>query len=304
MSIMAYIGCLIGCVYIYKYYKQRSTLIEIQRYLSKENEEVSGHYIKLATEDKTTQAMLSELNQLLSTHRENLSKNQELEHTTKQMIANFSHDTKTPLTVIHGYLEMALLNNQIEKDQRQRLERAYEKTKELLTLMNRFFELAKLESQDVSIELESFDLCSFPKGIIVEFYPSIQKKGLEVQVAIPDKAIAIYSNKEMIQRIVNNLVTNAIAHGFEGGVLGVVIRDFDREIEIVIWDKGKGIDRAYQDNVFNRLFTLEDSRNRNYQGSGLGLSITKQLVTLLKGQIELESRPYEETSFTVRLPKD
>ena len=219
---------------------------------------------------------------------------------TKQMISNISHDLKTPLTVIQGYLEKELFKTSLESDSKKNLERVHSKTLELIALMNQFFELAKLESGDVGIRRERIEVTELCREIIVSYYSMIQEKSMDVDLKIPDRPVFVLSNRDMLVRILNNLITNALSYGHDGKVLGVTLQIDGDEVAISIWDRGKGIAKEYQRSVFNRLFTLEDSRNKMYQGSGLGLSITKQLVEVLDGEIDLRSVPNELTVFTVR----
>jgi signal transduction histidine kinase len=97
----------------------------------------------------------------------------------------------------------------------------------------------------------------------------------------------------------SNLISNAIAYGDAGGVLGLKLYHDETKVYIEVWDRGKGISEAHQDKVFERLYTLEDSRNRSYQGSGLGLTITKRLTEQMNGTITLVSQPYVRTVFTL-----
>ena len=99
------------------------------------------------------------------------------------------------------------------------------------------------------------------------------------------------------------MISNVIRYGADGKYLGISLRDDDRNVYIDVTDRGKGIEKAFADSIFDRLFTLEDSRNRNIQGNGLGLTIAKNLAQRLGGTITLESIPHEKTTFTVRLKK-
>lgn len=109
------------------------------------------------------------------------------------------------------------------------------------------------------------------------------------------------AHEEALDRILNNLLSNAVRHGGDGKVIGLGLREDERFVYVDVWDKGKGIREAHTDRVFERLYTLEDSRNRDYQGSGLGLTITKRLAEKMGGDILLDSRPHEKTTFTVKL---
>ena len=96
----------------------------------------------------------------------------------------------------------------------------------------------------------------------------------------------------------NNLISNAITYGDDGKTLGVTLRGDETSVYIDVWDTGKGIDESHIDKVFERMYTLEDSRNRLYQGSGLGLTITKRLVEAMDGKIHLSSKPYKKRFYS------
>ncbi|MNE47394.1 Signal-transduction histidine kinase senX3 [compost metagenome] len=106
-------------------------------------------------------------------------------------------------------------------------------------------------------------------------------------------------NVEALDRVLGNLLSNAISYGDAGGVLGLRLYSQSDKVCIEVWDKGKGIAEDHQDKIFERLYTLEDSRNRVYQGSGLGLTITKRLTEQMNGTIKLTSKPYIRTAFTL-----
>ncbi|MNN76283.1 Histidine protein kinase SaeS [compost metagenome] len=110
-------------------------------------------------------------------------------------------------------------------------------------------------------------------------------------------------NEEALDRVLGNLLSNAIAYGDAGGVLGLRLYSEEDKVFIEVWDRGKGIAEGHQDKIFERLYTLEDSRNREYQGSGLGLTITKRLTEQMNGRISLSSKPYVRTAFTLSFRK-
>ena len=101
----------------------------------------------------------------------------------------------------------------------------------------------------------------------------------------------------------NIRISNDIRYGFDGKYLGIKITDTDESVDISILDKGKGISEKEYSRIFERLYTLEDSRNKNFQGSGLGLAITKSLVEKMNGEISVKSRAFKSTIFTVKMKK-
>ncbi|MNC56896.1 Sensor histidine kinase RcsC [compost metagenome] len=134
---------------------------------------------------------------------------------------------------------------------------------------------------------------------ILSFYDILNAKGSGVEIEIPDEAMYMMGNEEALDRILSNLLSNAIKYGDAGGVLGLKLYSDGDQVCIEVWDKGKGIAESHKDKVFERLYTLEDSRNRDYQGSGLGLTITKRLTEQMNGSITLHSKPHVKTAFTL-----
>lgn len=138
---------------------------------------------------------------------------------------------------------------------------------------------------------------------VLDFYEILTQKNFEVEIKIPEQPIFIQGNKDALQCILFNLISNTIRYGFEGKYLGVFIYSDQTYVYIDIVDKGKGIEKTFAKTVFDRLFTMEDSRNREIQGNGLGLTIAKNLVNQLDGDIFLCSEPNICTTFTVKFKK-
>lgn len=252
------------------------------------------------TDDKELVHLLIGINKLLNHNRKILADYAKKEESIRKMISNISHDLKTPLTVVVGYLEIIKSNQSIEGKE---VNKAYEKAVELLTLINTFFDLAKLESGDKEISLEKVNINEICRKSILEFYQILADQELDVSIDIPDENIYVAGNEEALDRILRNLISNAIKYGNDGHVVGLNLKHDDSYAYIEVWDKGKGIDEINQESVFERMYTLEDSRNKLYQGSGLGLTITKRLVESLEGDISLSSKPHEKTVFIIKLKK-
>ena len=216
------------------------------------------------------------------------------------MLSNVSHDIKTPMTVILGYLEIMRLNSSEENEMLWKVE---QKAQRVMELINQFFTLAKLEAGDMEIELSKIDVCESCRENVLDFYELLTQKKFRVDIEIPEKAVYVQGNKDALQRILFNLISNVVRYGSDGRYLGVFLRSDKKCIYIDVVDKGKGIDRTFAKSVFDRLFTMEDSRNREMQGNGLGLTIAQNLAHQLGGEIILESEPNVKTVFTVKLRK-
>ncbi|MNI35163.1 Alkaline phosphatase synthesis sensor protein PhoR [compost metagenome] len=136
---------------------------------------------------------------------------------------------------------------------------------------------------------------------MLAFYEILTAKGIDVRIQIPDEGVFVLGNEEALNRILNNLISNALQHGGDGGTIGLTLKIINEYAVVEVWDEGKGIREQHQDRIFERLYTLDDSRNKSYPNSGLGLTITKRLVTTMGGTISLTSKPHEKTVFSVRL---
>ncbi|WP_434785811.1 sensor histidine kinase [Bacillus velezensis] len=280
----------------------RTEIKYIRNKLRKVVNEETGERLLLNTEDKYIKSLLIQINRLLD-HNQKIKGNcNSIELSMRKMLSNISHDLKTPLTVILGYIEMINNDKSLTSEKVMSLLKTVNlKTVEVLALINRFFELVKLESGDKKLNSSRIDICEVSRKIILDYYEILISKEFEVVIDIPDDSVFVSGDEDAIERVLNNLITNAIQYGSDGKMVGLKIRITDNDVFVEVSDKGKGINELHKDRVFERMYTLEDSRNTNYQGSGLGLTITKRLVEQMEGSISLNSVPFKETTFSVRL---
>ncbi|MGA3602215.1 sensor histidine kinase [Lysinibacillus agricola] len=284
--------------------QQDATIQYMHQKLQAIVDEQSSEKILVSTANQEIQQLLIAMNALLDHNQKVLATHRKMESSMKKMLANISHDLKTPLTVVLGYTEMLQLKNSLCEEERQRLlTGVHSKTLEVLKIIHTFFDLAKLEAGDTDYPMTKINVSEICRKNILSFYDMVTSMGLEIDIAIPEISLNALGNEEALDRVLNNLLSNAIAYGAAGNVIGLSVRNDDINIFIDVWDRGKGIDEYHIDNVFERMYTLEDSRNKSFQGSGLGLTITKRLVELMDGSIQLSSIPYEKTIFTVSLKR-
>ena len=297
------VGILV-CVILYQQFAFRTGTQAKLRAISDKLKEIiekdSDEQITVFTENKDLMELAAQINALLEKYLKTKADYRRSEITSKKMLSNISHDIKTPMTVILGYLEIMQLSETLSDEMLKKVER---KAQSVMELINQFFTLSKIESGDMDIELSRVDICEICRESVLDFYELLSNKKFYVKVDMPETPIYIQGNKEALQRILFNLISNVIRYGADGKYLGISLRDDDRNVYVDVTDKGKGIDRAFADSIFDRLFTMEDSRNRNIQGNGLGLTIAQNLAQRLGGTITLESIPHEKTTFTVRLKK-
>lgn len=251
------------------------------------------------TDDETIQKILIEINRLLEHNQKIIATYIKTEVSMRKMLSNISHDLKTPFTVVLGYLEIML--HESGEENKELLTKVHAKTLEVLALINKFFDLAKLESGDKDIPLTKVNMHEVCRENILGYYEVLTTKGFEVVINLPEATLYALANEEELERVLNNLLSNAIQYGGDGKTLGLTLRSDEQSVYVDVWDKGKGISELHKDLVFERMYTLEDSRNKLHQGSGLGLTIIKRLLEKMGGEIHLVSKPYEKTTFTVKL---
>ena len=260
----------------------------------------SSERVMVFTENKELMELAAQINRLLENHLKVKADYCRSEIASKKMLSNISHDIKTPMTVILGYLEIMRINGTSTDEMLGKIE---QKAENVMELINQFFTLAKLESGDMDIELSRIDVCEVCRESTLDFYEILTSKNFQVDIDIPETSVYVHGNKEAIQRILFNLISNVIRYGADGRYLGINLRTDKNAVFIDVIDKGKGIDKNFAASVFDRLFTMEDSRNRNIQGNGLGLTISKNLALQLGGDIILDSTPNVKTVFSVKLKK-
>lgn len=308
MTILYIVTTVVSVAIIYAQFQISRTRTKHLRDIHKKLHGIVNHssdeVLLLFTDDKELIDITVDLNRLLDKYKKALANYTNTEWSMKKMISNISHDLKTPLTVTLGYVEMIQMDSKLNPEEKNLfLSKIHDKTVEVITLIDKFFDLAKLESGDKEVPLTRIRINDICQKSLLEYYDIFNKKDIEVQFDIPDQPIYVMGNVEALKRILNNLISNAIVHGGDGKIIGLKIRVNKDDIYIDVWDKGKGIDERYQDRVFERLYTLEDSRNKYYQSSGLGLTITKRLVENLGGTIKINSKPWKKTVFSFSLKR-
>ena len=300
---LAVVVCLLFLVVLYqRFVFGRGIQAKIKR-INKKLEEIletgSDEKVMIFTDNPVLMELGGQINRLLIDRQKIRADFKREEISSKTMLANISHDIKTPLTVILGYLEIMRLNHA----DHEMLKKVETKANQVMNLINQFFTLAKLESGDTNINLGKVNINEICRENVLEFYDILLQKDFDVDLFIPETAIFVQGEKEALQRILYNLLSNVIRYGSDGKYLGVFLRQDKGNVYIDVVDKGKGIEQEFASNVFDRLYTMEDSRNREIQGNGLGLTIAKNLAKQLEGDIFLDSIPNVKTTFTVSLKK-
>ncbi|WP_440897084.1 sensor histidine kinase [Amphibacillus sp. Q70] len=267
------------------------------------NEGDFNQRIRIQTNYRTVVKLVKECNQIIDKFQSNMEHMGYLDKSRRQMTSNMSHDLKTPLTSLLGYVQALREDTTLTETERQRfLQITYQKGQKLQSLLNDFFELSKLESEDYSFNLQKTDIVRVIKELMAGLYQDIKNANMNPVLELPDTPVMVWADKKSIERILTNLFSNGLNYGKYGGILGVSVKIEKDVTWIEVWDHGKGIRREDLPYIFNRLYTGQSSRNRNLQGNGLGLTITKKLIEKHNGTINVKSEPFEKTSFSFSLP--
>ncbi len=298
LCIVSLIGVVLYQQFVFRTGTQ-TKLREISGKLKEITDADSDERIMIFTENEELMELAAQITRMLENHLKVKADYRRSEIASRKMLANISHDIKTPMTVVLGYLEIMRLNGSTDE----MLKKTEQKAQSVVDLINQFFTLAKLESGDTEIELSMVDICEICRESILDFYGILTNHDFQVEIDVPETPVYVQGNREALQRILFNLISNVIRYGADGKYLGMFLRTDGKAACIDVTDKGKGIDPPFADSVFDRLFTMEASRNRKIQGNGLGLTIAKNLATQLGGTITLNSIPNVKTIFTVRLKK-
>lgn len=249
--------------------------------------------------------IMIEFRPLVSNFKEILDKSDKLKKERKKIIANVSHDLKTPITAIMGYAE-AFKDGIVPKDkEKQYIEAIYDKTIIATELINRLFEYAKLEHPEYKLNLEETDISEFTKKYLQTKRHEIEIEGMVIDEQIPDEQILCKIDKELFIRLYANLLSNIIKHNEKNTKILFKIEETKDTVKIIIADSGKGISKEIRENLFEP-FVTENKARTSEKGTGLGTSIIMNIVRLHDGKIKLSNEPEDGyiTEFDIEINKN
>jgi two-component system phosphate regulon sensor histidine kinase PhoR len=228
-----------------------------------------------------------------------------MENFRKEFLGNVSHELKTPLFNIQGYIH-TLLDGALEDPgvNKNYLERASRSVERLCLIVDDLESISKLESGELILDQRTFDI----HALVEEVFESAEMRASELHIRMnfkdgSDRAFFVYADKERIRQVVSNLIINSIKYGKKNGTTNVGFYDMDENILVEITDNGIGIEPAHVSRVFERFYRVDKSRSREQGGTGLGLSIVKHIIEAHKQTINVRSSYGIGTTFTFTLKK-
>jgi signal transduction histidine kinase/AraC-like DNA-binding protein len=241
---------------------------------------------------------------LKNQHKLDEVKLKEQEKTDKmksRFFANISHEFRTPLTLIFGPAEDVLEKTK-EPDTKQSVGNIKRNASKLYSLVNQLLDLSKLEAGKMNLETSEQNVIPLLKGLVLSFTSLAERKKITLKFNTIEKNLNVYIDKDKVEKIITNLLSNAFKFTPEGGKVDFTVEKLIKDVEIRITDTGVGIPKERIDNIFDRFYQVDGSHTRENEGTGIGLALAKELVELHKGKIQVESKVGEGSTFTILLP--
>jgi signal transduction histidine kinase len=222
----------------------------------------------------------------------------ELDRAKTAFFSNVSHEFRTPLTLLLGPLEDELRENPRASE---RLEVAHRNSLRLLKLVNTLLDFSRIEAGRIDAAYEPTELGAFTAELASVFRSAIERAGLRLTVECLPLPEPVYVDREMWEKIVLNLLSNAFKFTFEGEIT-VALRWRGQHVELSVGDTGVGIPESELPRIFERFHRVRGTRSRTYEGTGIGLALVQELVKLHGGEIRVQSAEGRGTTFTVAIP--
>lgn len=240
-----------------------------------------------------------EINDIILSYENRLSAYRRMEETNRQLMTSLSHDVRTPLTTLIGYLDAAYKGIARGEERDDYIETARRKAYDLKEYIDVLFDWFRLGSDEFSMNIATVDLTELTRNILIDWMPILEEARMDFAADIPEQPFRVRIDPDGYMRIVNNLIQNAISHS-HADKIQIALSEQGGNIRIRLSDNGVGIDKEDLKHIFERLYKCD--KGRSEKGSGLGLSIVHQLVVKLSGTVTVESTPGEGTVFTLFFP--
>jgi signal transduction histidine kinase len=230
----------------------------------------------------------------------------EYEENRKTLVTNISHDLKTPITAIQGYIEALMEGEALPSEKREKyLKTIHHNVSYLNHLIDDLFLFSKLDLQKLEFNFVDVDIRGYLRDLMEEY--QLEFEGLKVELSVSDTladAPRVELDGKRIYQAINNIMRNAVGHGPEQGLrLQVKLYRQQNWIALDIRDNGPGIPQDKLPHIFERFYRIDSERTKNFESTGLGLAITRELVQAHGGEVSVESREGEGTCFTIMLPE-
>lgn len=240
-----------------------------------------------------------QINEIVVAYESRLSTVRQAEETNRQLMTSLSHDVRTPLTTLIGYLDAAQKGLVTGKDRDDYIETARRKAHDLKEYIDVLFDWFKLNSDEFALEIQSVEAAELTRNILIDWIPIFEDKQVDYDIDIPEQPVRVRLDMDSYMRIINNLIQNVMAHS-HANKIKIALSMKETNMELLLADNGVGIEKEDLKHIFERLYKCD--KGRSQKGSGLGLSIVHQLVEKMSGSITVESFPGKGTAFILLFP--
>jgi signal transduction histidine kinase/ligand-binding sensor domain-containing protein/DNA-binding response OmpR family regulator len=225
----------------------------------------------------------------------------EVDEIKSRFFTNISHEFRTPLTLILGPVKQIIERTKEEKT-RDDLKVVHKSAKRLLGLVNQLLDISKLESGNMKLQSVQHNIIPLLKALALSFTSYAERKRITLKFNSPEDEITVYLDKDKVEKIITNILSNAFKFTPEGGRVEVTASRDNKYVNVIVSDTGIGIPKEKMSKIFDRFYQVDGSHTREQEGTGIGLSLTKELVELHRGKIEVESEEGKGTTVTISLP--
>lgn len=222
----------------------------------------------------------------------------------RELVANVSHDLRSPLATLHGYIETLLIKESTlsEEQRKSYLQTAMKHCSQLNTLVAELFELARLDACETKPHREVFNLVELIEDVTQKFKFSSAQKQIQLSTDYQSTSLIVVADISLIERVLENLLENALNFVLPGGMITIVLVENNQHIQVQVIDNGLGIPNTELPLIFDRFYQLDKNRNVENGGCGLGLAIVKRILELHNSIINVSSIPGQKTTFSFTLP--
>jgi len=278
---------------LYKHIKLRSELKKISDQLEELVDDNSEKMLDISLVDKELERMAGLFNRYNDKQRQIVAGAMKDEEFLKDSVANISHDLRTPLTVILGHLQL-ISKTDLTPEQKERLEIVNNKAVRMKELVDTFYEYSLVTTSNEEMQKDKLNILNMLMDLISDCAPLMDKKGISPKIDLPEHSVYIYSDKNALDRIFQNLITNAIR--YSAGDIAISLEDDDKSVVLSVTNPIPDDSELDPDRMFDRFYTGDSSRSSG--GTGLGLAVVKELTDKLGGTIKAQR---EGNKLTIRL---
>lgn len=225
----------------------------------------------------------------------------EVDEIKSRFFTNISHEFRTPLTLILGPVKQVMERIKDEKN-KDELSIAHKNANKLLGLVNQLLDISKLESGNMKLRTSPTNYIQLLKALTLSFASYAERKRITLNFNSIEAEIILYLDRDKIEKIITNILSNAFKFTPEGGRIEVTLSKDDKYVNTIISDTGIGIPKEKMSKIFDRFYQVDGSHTREQEGTGIGLALTKELVDIHKGKIDVESEESKGTTFTFSIP--